>query len=275
METSFLQVCGISYAWGSRSEDDAKNRKIALDEVSFELAKGEIVVLLGPNGSGKSTLMKVISGILPLVRADGASGSMRYLGQNLTSIPQLRRAQLIAYIGSDLRAQFPMSAEDTVFLGRTCQKFGFLRRVSEEDIRTVKWAMELCFCWDLRERNLETLSGGERQLVALACGLAQGARILLLDETLSKMDINHQAAVGKVLKGLARDGYTILLVSHDLNVASEWAERAILLKSGRKVAEGSIHEMVSEEKLRLLYPNTGVVIGRNPVTGAPKVFFDR
>jgi iron complex transport system ATP-binding protein len=119
---------------------------------------------------------------------------------------------------------------------------------------------------------IETLSGGERQLVALARGLAQGAKILLVDETLSQMDLNHQFVIGHMLKELAQNGWSILLVAHDVNLALEWIDSAILVKNGKKVAQGSVQEVIKPEFMSILYPGVELTIGKSPTNSVPKVF---
>ena len=280
-----LTVSHLNYKWklhsstltGSMRESGQDNsthgsRNWALEDISFEIFKGQITALLGPNGSGKSTLMKVVAGILPMKRP-GCSGQVQYKGTDFLSIPSHLRAQRIAYVPADLRAEFPLIAYEAVSLGCTCQRWGLIARNSQEDQARIQWAMELALCWKLRNRNLSTLSGGERQLVAIACALIQGAKILFLDESMSKMDLNHQALIGRMLKDLAAQGWSILLVCHDMNLASEWADSGILLKEGQKVAQGSIYETVTQELLKLLYPGVDLVVGKSPASGAPKVFF--
>jgi iron complex transport system ATP-binding protein len=117
------------------------------------------------------------------------------------------------------------------------------------------------------------LSGGERQLVALSRALVQGARVLFLDEALSRMDLHHQAAVGQLMVELAAEGYAFILVSHDINIASEWARTALMLRRGTRIAYGPIREVLTQERVLELYPGSKLVVGSNPATGAPKVFF--
>ena len=264
-QTVKLGVYGLSYEYSGRK---------VLEDISFELEAGEILSLLGPNGSGKSTLLKAVAGMLRL-DGRGSTGQIRYQGQDLLAQPLAWRAQRVAYIGADLTAQFPMSAQQAVTLGRSCQGGSLLKLSTGEDRDAVEQAMRRCHCWELRERDLHTLSGGERQLVALARALAQGARVLLLDESLSRMDLNHQAAMGQLLTGLAAQGFSVVLVSHDINIASEWARTALLLRQGTRLACGPIREVLTEANLRSLYPGSELIIGVNPASGAPKVFFGR
>ena len=216
--------------------------------------------------------MKLASGLLSLKRA-GCSGQVHYIGKDFLSVPAFRRAKNVAYVGPEFKAEFPLTTEEAVYLGRTCQGVGFFKRASRDDHEKVRWAMDLCLCWKLRERMLDSLSSGERQLVSLARALAQGAKILFLDETLSGMDLNHQALIGKMLKTLVHQGWSVLLVSHDVNLASEWADRGIFLKDGKKIVQGPIREILNQENIQALYPGANLTVGYNPNTGAPKVFF--
>lgn len=266
---SIFGVYGIRF-WRKKAE--------ILMDVSFELSEGSFTTLLGPNGSGKSTLMKIMSGIIPLGHHPAGAhgeGQIRYRGKDFLSAPLAWRARQVTYVGYDLKPEFPLTAFEAVMLGRTCQEFGLLQHITEEDRKQVKWAMEKCSCWNLRNRELHTLSGGERQLVSLARALAQGSKVLLLDESLSQMDLHHQSMVGKMLRSLTQEGMAILLVAHDVNLASEWAEDCLLLNKGRQVAFGKVEEVLTETKIQTLYPGADLFIGKNPVTGSPKVFFKK
>ncbi len=247
-----LGAYGICYNWNHRPHK--MERKNVLEDVSFELSRGEFVALLGPSGSGKSTLMKVVSGILPIVRPR-CSGLVRYLGHEFLTLPHYRRAQTIAYVAPDLKAEFPLTAEEVVFLGRTCQGRGH-GCDSDADRAAVRWAMEKCLCWNLKDRNLNSLNRGERQLVALARALAQGSKILFLDEALSAMDLHHQVAIGKMLKGLTTEGWSVLLVARDVNLVSEWADTGIFLRSGKMIFQGPI----PLKDLLLSYFHTTIVV---------------
>jgi iron complex transport system ATP-binding protein len=250
-----------------------RDSSFVLKDVSLELSAGEIVTLIGPNGSGKSTLLKIMAGLLPL-RPHG-SGQVLLRGDDFFALDAAARARSVAYVGADLHVEFPLTVLDAVLMGRICHGQGILRRSSKSDEDVAQAAMEECNCWRLRDRDLYTLSGGERQLVALARARAQGSRIIFLDEALSKMDLNHQATIGRLLRRLAGEGYSIVLVAHDLNLASEWSDSCAFLKAGRLVAAGPVASVFTVERLVELYPGGDLVVGKNPVTGSPKVFFSK
>jgi iron complex transport system ATP-binding protein len=201
------------------------------------------------------------------------SGVVRYRGQEILSETARTRARSVAYVPPDIRADFPLTAQEAVLLGRIPQSTALVRQATPEDRSAVQAAMERCFCWGLRHRDLHTLSGGERQLVTLARALAQGARVLLLDEALSRMDLNHQAAMGVRLRELASEGYAIVLVAHDFNLGCEWADSALLLKDGKKIGLGPVREVLTTEKLKELYPGANLILAASPVSGVPKVYF--
>ncbi|MEK6577882.1 MAG: ABC transporter ATP-binding protein [Bdellovibrionota bacterium] len=261
--TPLLTVAAVSYWFGDNK---------ALNEFSFELDTGEWLAVFGPNGSGKSTLLKLIAGVISVSRY-GTNGEVLLRGGSVFKMDQATRAAQIAYVSADLRAEFPLTAWEAVALGRICHSTEMLRKLRKDEAELVQKVMKECFCWELREREISTLSGGERQLVLLARALAQGSRILLLDETFSKMDLNHQSAMGAVLKKQVKEGKSIVMVSHDLNLASEWADTCVFISKGMRIAHGKMATVLTEANLKKIYPQTPLAIGKNPVTGAPKVFF--
>jgi iron complex transport system ATP-binding protein len=260
-----LGAYGVGWRYGDRD---------VLSEVSFELERGTITALLGPNGSGKSTLLRRLAGLL-IPRGEPDAGIVRIGGRPIDELSPPARARAVAYVPTDLRAEFPVTAREAVMMGRLSHGGGTRRAPGARDDERVDAAMKRCACAGLRDRALHTLSGGERQLVAMARALAQEARVLLLDETLSRMDLHHQARMGGTLRELAREGYALVWVSHDVNVALERADRVILLRAGRKLGDGAPGEVLTRENLAALYPGADLVLGANPVTGAPQIFFGR
>jgi iron complex transport system ATP-binding protein len=269
MSTSYsghFGVFGVTYTLSDRS---------ILDSVSFEMEAGEVLALLGPNGAGKSSLLKILAGILPptSVGRRKISALVRLRGDPMSGMPLQDRARLITYDGPELRAEFPVTAYEAVMMGRLCHHVGMFLAFSETDKKVVRAAMERCLCWGLRDQELQTLSGGEKQLVALARAIAQDSRILLLDEVLSKMDLHHQAKMGSLLREIAKEGRSIVLVSHDVNLAAEWSDTALLLVKGNAIARGPISEVMTEQNFHRAYPDAKLSMGKNPFTGAPQIFF--
>lgn len=258
--SAFFGVYGISYKI---------HRRAILDEISFEMDEGEVLALLGPNGAGKSTLLKILSGITD---TQGTS-QIRLRGEELTRVDHQARARLITYVGAELRTEFPITAMEAVMMSRFCHHPMLQQKLSSEDLELIRSAMEECACWSFKDQDLHTLSGGEKQLVALARAVAQGSKVILLDEALSKMDLHHQSRVGKLLRRLGKKGRSIILVSHDVNLASEWSDSALLLVQGKKVAHGRVDAVLTDAHFKNAYPNAGIAVGKNPFSGAPQLFF--
>ena len=242
-----------------------------LKEVSVDVRAGEIVAVIGPNGAGKSTLLKILAGILP---ASGhlRSGRLLYLGKNLLELGGSERARRIAYVPSALTTDLPLTVEEVVSLGRLCWTGGGWKGLQARDIARVEWAIEKCSCQSLRDRPFAQLSGGERARVTLARALAQDARVLMLDETFSTLDLGQQSALGILLRELLGERIGIVLVSHDLNFASEISDRCLLLQAGRSVGFGASNKVLNEGTLKKLYPDARFSMLPNPKTGRLKVF---
>jgi iron complex transport system ATP-binding protein len=180
---------------------------------------------------------------------------------------------LITYVGAELRTEFPITAIEAVMMGRFCHHPLLRQKLSREDLEEIRGAMEACGCWGYKDQDLHTLSGGEKQLVALARAIAQGSKIILLDEALSKMDLHHQSRVGKLLRRLANQGRCFSRVSHDVNLAAEWSNTALLLVRGKKAAHGKLASVLTDGHFRSAYPDAEISVGKNPFSGAPQLFF--
>lgn len=262
--SAYFGAYGVFY----QTRGQVRGRKI-LDEVSFEMDQGEVLALLGPNGAGKSTLLKILAGIL-----DAGSGSqIRLRGEELTGLDPRHRARLITYVGAELRAEFPVTAFEVVTMGRFCHHPALSHRLSEQDRHEIRAAMEACRCWSFKDQEIGTLSGGEKQLVSLARAIAQGSKVILLDESFSKMDLHHQSRMGQLLGELTANGKSFIVVSHDVNFAAEISDRAMLLIEGRKAAEGTIESVLTDAHFKKAYPNAQIAVGKNPFSGAPQLFF--
>ncbi len=256
-----LGVFGIRY--------EHKKGEPLLSDLSFELERGKILGLIGPNGSGKTTLLKILGGILELPSSEG---QVWVHGHRLQEWSPEHRAQWIAYLGEDFPQEFPLTVEEVVALGARAAE-GPLRKGERATERT-EWALLQTECQEIRHNWIYELSGGERQRVLLARGLAQGARVLLLDETFSNMDLHHQIKMGELLKRMtAERGLSVVWVAHDVNLLSEWADQAVLLKRGTVIAQGGWQEVFTESNLRRLFPSTQIRVAPSPTSGKPKAFF--
>lgn len=243
-----------------------ESRKI-LKNVSFSVDPGEVLGLIGPNGSGKSSLLKSIAGIYP-----DFLGEIDAFGSSVRSISSQERAKKITYVGAETDSEFPLTAMEVVVMGTYCLG---IHRLGETDYECVKEIMVETGCWEYRDQLLSRLSGGERQRVAIARAFLQGSKVICLDESFSKLDLHHQARMGELLKKYTARGFSFILVSHDLNYTTDWADRCVLLKAGEIVADGTTKSVISEENLKKLYPDAQIVLSPHPITKAMKVYFKR
>lgn len=244
------------------------DRKAILNNISFALEKGDFLGVIGPNGSGKTTLLRVISKILKPWR-----GKVTLEGKELSEIGPRELAKRMAVVPQRMQELFfSYSVRDFILLGRTPYLRRFQLLESEEDLRVVWEVMKETDTIGLEERNLEDLSGGERQRTIIAQALAQEPEILLLDEPTAHLDINHQVEILNLIKNLnQRKNLTVLMISHDLNLAAEYCERLILLKEGRVFQEGSPQDILTYENIEDVY-KTLVVVEENPISSRPHIF---
>ena len=221
--TAVLEARGLSVRRGAR---------LVVVDVSLVLAPGEAVALIGPNAAGKSTLVRALAGLLP-----PSAGEVRLRGRSLKDCGRDAVARAIALVAPDEAAPATLTVAERTRLGRYPHR-GPLWPFTGEDDAAVARALERSGVATLAGRPLATLSAGERQLAALARGLAQEPAILLLDEPAAHLDIGHQLRLFRVLDEVRREGVGVLAVVHDLPRAAAWAERLVLLAGGRVMAEG-------------------------------------
>ncbi|MCB9916009.1 MAG: ABC transporter ATP-binding protein [Planctomycetes bacterium] len=236
---SCLETAGLSYEYPGVVR--------AVDGVDLSVEAGELVALLGPNGSGKSTLLKLCAGLYPPL-----AGRVTFAGRDLAELDARARARHIALVPQSLRALPDVSVRDFVLGGRYGH-LGFWRQESAHDLQMVELALAATELAPLAERLLTQLSGGQRQRVLVARALAQEALLLLVDEPTNSLDPEHQVQVFRMLAGLARNGRAVLVVTHDLNLASQFATRLAVMKDGALVAAGSAGEVLRREVLAPIY----------------------
>ena len=203
-----------------------------LHGVSLVLREGDAVALVGPNASGKSTLVRTLAGLLRPERGD-----VLLQGRAVAAWDRDARARTLALVTPEEDAPAALTVEDGVALGRYPHR-GPFRPLTRDDHAAISGALAVTGIEGLARRALETLSAGERQLAALARGLAQQPRVLLLDEPGAHLDVGHQLGLFRVLDQARAGGVAVLAVVHDLQRAAAWAGRMILLHEGRVAAEG-------------------------------------
>lgn len=217
--------------------------------VSFNVAKGEMLGILGPNGSGKSTLLKVISGILPTL-----TGSVYVNGKSLNTYNTKELAKQMAVLPQLHAHAFTHTVRETVSLGRYPHQTGWFSSWSKEDEAAVVDAMNLTDIMQYEHTSLDQLSGGEQQRVFVAQALAQKAPILLLDEPTNHLDIAHQKQLLDTIKTLCIDnGMTVISVFHDINLASLYCDRLLMMDNGSVKHIGEPHAVLKEEQILDVY----------------------
>jgi iron complex transport system ATP-binding protein len=236
-----------------------------LQDVSFQVRKGEFVGVIGPNGSGKSTLLKILYRLLTPQR-----GEVLF---ELLSIKKMSRKEIarkIAVVAQEIYPAFPFRVIEMVLMGRS-PYLGHLMFESQRDLEIARKAMAWTEILPLADRSIDELSGGERKRVFIARALAQEPEVILLDEPTANLDIHHQAEFLDLILSLNREkGLTILMASHDLNLASEYCDRLIFLQNGKIYKMGSPEEVMTRENIEKVY-GCEVWVDRNPISGAPRV----
>jgi iron complex transport system ATP-binding protein len=232
----------------------------ALCGVDFELAAGELVFVIGPNGSGKSTLLRVLAGLLaPDV------GEVRLEGRAIGELAPRERARRVALVPQYLPALPEVQAGDFVLGGRYA-RVGRWQAISADDRRSAQAALAACDATELACRALDELSGGQRQRVLVARAIAQEAPALLVDEPTSALDPEHQIQVLDLIARLRDEGRAAVVVTHDLNLASQYATRLVLLEEGRVAASGTCAEVLVRAVLEPVY-GTRLFYGAWPEAG--------
>ncbi|HEX6589250.1 MAG TPA: ABC transporter ATP-binding protein [Longimicrobiales bacterium] len=219
----------------------------AIDEVDLEVAAGSFVSVLGPNGSGKSTLARLLTGTVRPSR-----GRALYRGADAHSMPRRALARDVGVVPQSETHAFPMSVRDVVVMGRY-PHLGPWRSPGTADRDAVADAMERCDVADLADRSVASLSGGERQRVFIARALAQQPRALVLDEPTAALDVRHEMGIFELLRALCADGVTVLLVTHNLNLAARYADRLLLLDRGRVAAIGTPVDVLRAPVIEQVY----------------------
>lgn len=240
--------------------------KFQLSEISMDMPKGSFTGIIGPNGSGKTTLFRAITGTLNI-----KSGKILLGDKNLRSLAPRMRAQNIAIVSQFIDAS-DISVEDYVLMGRIPYHSRFSFFESEEDFAIARKYMEMTDTWRFRDQLMSELSGGEQQLAAIARALTQQPELLLLDEPTSHLDITHQVHILNVLQQLNMEiGLSVLMVIHDLNLASEYCDRLILINQGKIHIQGIPEDVLTFQNIEDVY-KTVVVTQSNPLSGKPAIF---
>lgn len=231
--------------------------------ISCDIAPGEFVGIVGPNGAGKTTLIRMISGMLTPDR-----GHARMDGRDIAHMHPRERAQRIALVPQTESVVFPWSVTSMVLLGRHPHRGG-LGFEKAEDFEAAEDAMKRMRISHLAARSVLDLSGGELHRVLIARALAQQTPVLLLDEPNAHLDIRHQVELFDLLARLhADEGRTVVIITHDLNLAAAHCDRILLIDEGQLAASGSPQEVI-QENIILRHFGVRVDVSSDVETGRP------
>ncbi|HEV7951453.1 MAG TPA: ABC transporter ATP-binding protein [Glaciihabitans sp.] len=236
-----------------------------VDSLSLDIAPGKVTVIVGANASGKSTLLR---GIARLLRPEG--GTVTLDGVDINTVASKKVAAIVGLLPQQPIAPDGISVSDLVGRGRYPHQ-GWFRQWSSDDDTIVAEAMKATDTLELAARPLDELSGGQRQRVWIAMALAQNPDILLLDEPTTFLDVTHQIEVLDLLLELNRQrGTTVVMVLHDLNLAARYADRLVVMQSGRILANGAPAETLTEQVVREAFGLHARIVA-DPVCGSPMV----
>ncbi|MCD5397426.1 ABC transporter ATP-binding protein [candidate division NPL-UPA2 bacterium] len=239
--------------------------KIVLQEINLKIKEGEVVGIIGPNGSGKTTLLRAITKIIRSIK-----GEILFQGKDIERIGYRQLAKEVAVVSQSPLANF-MSVEEFVLLGRIPYygRFQFLE--TKRDLEIAARCMKLTDIFRLKDRLVQELSGGERQLALIARALTQEPKLLLLDEPTAHLDITHQAGILDLIRRLNKKiGLTVIMVLHDLNLASEYCQRLVLINQGRIYKTGWPQEVLTYQIIEEVY-KTVIVVERNSLSSKPYI----
>lgn len=234
-----------------------------VDQANLQVSKGEVVALIGPNGAGKTSLVRGISGVTAV-----HSGSVFFGEDDLTRLAPPERARIMAVVPQAAYVGGAFTVEQVIMMGRT-PYMSWLGRPSAEDMLHVQRAMEATSTQELAQRRIAELSGGEQQRVMLARALAQETPLLVLDEPTNHLDLQHQSTILSLVKAQSRSReLAVLMVLHDLNLVSLYADKTALIVDGQIVHFGVPQDVLTAENLHMAYQAELDVIA-HPDTGAP------
>ncbi len=241
-----LRVDSVSFAYERRGRDGQEG--YVLQDVGFEVSRGTILGLLGPNGSGKTTLLRLMAGTLvPL------AGRVTWDEVDVRRLPRRDLARKIAVVPQETHATFDFSVLDIVLMGRY-PHLGPFELEGAADLAITREALAATGTAALEARAFATLSGGEKQRVVIASALAQASDVLLLDEPTASLDLGYQIEIAALLARVNRErGATLVISTHDLNLAAHLCAEIVLLKAGRVLARGATADVLTAANVAALY----------------------
>jgi len=236
---------------------------LILRNVSFQVPKRDFFIIIGPNGSGKTTLMKIIAGILT-----SQNGELKILNRSINQYHRKALARTIAFVPQMLFVDFPFTVTEIVLMGRS-PYLGMLGLEEEKDMEIANQAIAFTGLENLAHRKLDQLSGGEQQRVFIAKAICQEPDIILLDEPTASLDLAYQVRIMDLMEQLKTEkGITVVMISHDVNLAAMYADHLLLLHKGQVLCQGLPDEVITYQTLEAAYGCTLLVdespLGKNP-----------
>ena len=234
-----LSVESLQVAWRGQT---------CVQDLSFQVQSGELLALIGPNGAGKSTVLRALAQLLP------HQGRVLLDGEDLARLAPHQRAKRLAYLAQGDQVAWPLQVRDFVALGRLPHQGRWrLASASKTNQNAVDAALSAMHLTDMAERHLHALSGGERARARLARAMAVQAPLLLADEPVAALDPYHQLSVMELLRAQCNAGHAVVVVLHDLTLASRFCDRVLLLQGGRAVACGAPRHVLTPAHLQRVY----------------------
>ncbi len=242
------------------------DKKKVLDNISLYITKGESFGIIGPNGCGKTTLLKELTGILPI-----KEGEVVLKGEPLNSYGKKDLAKYIAVVEQEGTPRLSFTVEEVVAMGRYPWMRPFAN-LTRKDYDIITKALVVFDLLDKRNQSVETLSGGERQLVSLARAMVQEPQILFLDEPTTYLDIGNQLLLMHYVRRWQRDkNLTVIMILHDLNLAAQYCDRLLLInQQGNIQAIGTVAEVLKEDEIEKVY-NIRPIMIKHPITMIPQI----
>ena len=237
----------------------------AVANISLSTKAGEVIAIIGPNGAGKSTLLRALNGsVVP------AGGEVLLDGNPLRGYARRVIARHIAVVAQEAELRFPVTVMEFVIGGRYAWSSAWGWE-SEQDVEVARAILRETELDEFAARLMNEMSGGERQRAVLARALATEAKVFLLDEPTANLDLAHQATMLRLVRSRCDDRKSAaVVVTHDINLAAEFADRVMLLKDGQMIATGSSREVLTPELLRRVF-DLQVLVDAHPITGAPRI----